>query len=1149
MLRAVPLKIGEFRSWSWMFPISSWMFPISTLIVSLNAAKIGLPLVFRRDHGDPYPFLPEFFVFSPLTLGFPPDANLFPETTMSIRTKGHELLAEKGGQGMCLKQTIMGMTWGLGAVWCSAANEMLQKVGEWGTGLYYDVVVEAHHAICAADGAGVDIVDLSNLSAMRIVANVPTTGYVRQIAVNNRIVFAAGGYDGLMIIDITEPNQPRMLSTIDPGNPVESVTVANGTAYLGGRDAELFLIDVSDPASPVHLSTVTTGDDVEDMVIADDRVFLAVGDAGLEILDVRDLHSPFIATAVDTPKKAECLLLLDHLALVGDGWGGILTFDLSDPNHPNQLGQTGSIGNIVGLAPSGSQLIAVDNNLGMRVFDVSDPAHLEEISRFTTPSRHPEAVFLADDLAYVADYSGGLAAVNIADRQNMTLVGCLDQSGTMPQVWAAGDHLFFCQYRSAVRTLDTRDPSQLQVLGSCHDVRSTADIAVQDDRVYLAIQSKGVDIYDSTEPGNLRFVARIPGKDYVRCLAIRGTQLFCGDTSSFYMTDIRDPQSPVRHQECTIPDTYPAKIALSGDRAVIAASGGVSTVDISDPENPLLMGSADIGHYGRDVAVLGHHAFLVASSLYVVDISDPFSPTEVHMIPYGRGDASGICIYDQYAVVAAGTRVQVYDIADPTNPVLLTEVGGLRDASMVSAAGRHIYVTDSSAGKLHAFEIEPSFPHTDMLAHVTSTEPWNSFLVIDNAGARFCYGVLSLFDEEQGISKLDIAVPPGLNQVIPLKDGSCGRVSYCGENVSMKESFVNNSQAGIAEFVLDGASDTTLDFLMPAYQAEKLTWMGLALCNPHDIDANVTMTAFDPQGSTLGTSSQAIKAHHRTVGLVDSFFPDLDFRSLARIHVSCDQPVCGITISGVENEKLLFTKAVGPNLNPRAEIAHIATAWDTWNNFLVLDNLGDQAITATMTLFSGGTPVVHQAIDVPGQGNHTLSLDTFADLNPDSGFVELDNSRLAVRQSFESVAQGGTAEFMLNHSARSTGIVFNFPTYQSANLNWMGLALFNSSPESSNIALTAYRDAQCVDETTITLIGQSRQAHLLSNLFPSTYADGIDRVIATSHTPLRGIYISGQDQLRLLFSPAQPMEAPDHASPPMQYWPAPHRSLPQPGEG
>jgi len=611
----------------------------------------------------------------------------------------------------------------------------------------------------------------------------------------------------------------------------------------------------------------------------------------------------------------------------------------------------------------------------------------------------------------------------------------------------------------------------------------------------------------------------IPANQSVYCVAVRGTQVFTGARGTFYMTDISNLQQPVSYNSCDI-TIGPQEIVLRDNYAFIVGGKVLQVVDITDPKNPTLLTELDGMGYCYDIAVKDHYAYVASSGLTVVDISDPSALVELSSYRPAGAKTLGITVYGNYIIAASNDRLQVLDLSDPVHPPVVCEVDGFNKAGKVSSAGNRVYVTDQYSGKLHVYEIDIPFPKTDLLSHVTWTDQWSSYLIVDNAGEQFCHGVLTLFEHGEVVVNRDLSVPPGLILSIPLNEGTNGKVAYHGDNVSMRASYVNNSQSGIAEFILDGFSSTQLNFLMPAYLSDQLTWMGVAIANPNSDAANLTMTAIGTNGSVLATSNQTINAFDRVVGVVAAFFPDLDYRELARIQVNSSREVSGINISGIENEKLLFTKAVGNTLASGADLTHIATAWNTWNNRLIIDNVGGSDVPTTLLLYQNGSELVSETITILANSTKVLWLNDYSHLNTDCGFLEFNSTDLAVRQSYESTTQGGTAEFFVNTPAVSRTIVYNFPAYIAEELNWMGLAIFNPSETTTTVTLDAYKNSEKVDSTIIDLTGFSRRAFLLSDLFPSTASNGIDRVVATSTNDLLGIYISGQDQNRLLFSPA-----------------------------
>lgn len=105
---------------------------------------------------------------------------------------------------------------------------------------------------------------------------------------------------------------------------------------------------------------------------------------------------------------------------------------------------------------------------------------------------------------------------------------------------------------------------------------------------------------------------------------------------------------------------------------IYAAGGseGLFIFDVSDPENPLLVGRCDTAGYAYGVSVAGNYLYVADGNngLVVIDVSDPANPVENGHYDTD-GYAQGVTIKGNYAYVAdGGNGFVVIDISDPTNP-------------------------------------------------------------------------------------------------------------------------------------------------------------------------------------------------------------------------------------------------------------------------------------------------------------------------------------------------------------------------------------------------------------------------------------------------------------------------------------------------
>ena len=419
-------------------------------------------------------------------------------------------------------------------------------------------------------------------------------------------------------------------------------------------------------------------------------------------------------------------------------------------------------------------------------------------------------------------------------------------------------------------------------------------------------------------------------------------------------------------------------------------------------------------------------------------------------------------------------------------------------------------------------EASPDNPVSALLPHIATSDQWQSFLTVDNTGTSAAMVSLYLYSETGMVENRELTVPAGSQQVVSLLQGDCGIVETPDAGVLFRETFVNTVDNGVAEFPLTNNAGQTLTFLLPHYQAQSLTWMGLALMNPGAATANAILTAVDQGGSMLGQTVLNLPPRSRSAGILEGFFDGIDRNQVARVVVSSDQPLSGLNISGTGNEKLLFTPAqAGEFTTGTLILPHIANQWNTWENKLIVDNTGDIPENLSLTLYSNGAKVLSDhSIAVAAGQVVTINLNDYSTLNPDFGLIQNPSPEVALRQSYRAVQQGGMAEFILSDTV-SKSLDFTFPAGFTDRLNWMGLAVANPGNDTASATATAWKNGIPIATAPLSLEAHTRFADVLSGLFDSISDLGADRVTIESDLPLAGLNISGLDQERLLFTPAR----------------------------
>ncbi|MBI1770289.1 MAG: hypothetical protein HYR67_18115 [Bacteroidetes bacterium] len=139
----------------------------------------------------------------------------------------------------------------------SQDTTFFKKLGTWGWGLCYAVVVDSQHAYI---GNGMMFQVLNAL--------IPGTPViVGELAVENEItcIFVRGTYayvtntSGFLIIDISNATFPRQVASLALSGLTMGVSVQGLVAYVGTYSGRLVSIDITDPSNPRVLGSISTG--------------------------------------------------------------------------------------------------------------------------------------------------------------------------------------------------------------------------------------------------------------------------------------------------------------------------------------------------------------------------------------------------------------------------------------------------------------------------------------------------------------------------------------------------------------------------------------------------------------------------------------------------------------------------------------------------------------------------------------------------------------------------------------------------------------------------------------------------------------------------------------------------------------------------
>lgn len=267
--------------------------------------------------------------------------------------------------------------------------------------------------------------------------------------------------------------------------------------------------------------------------------------------------------------------------------------------------------------------------------------------------------------------------------------------------------LFLCSF---VTQGLSADPT---IVGSVK-IEGADGVFVSGSNVYVACND-GVKIVDVSNPRTPTIVMHIDDV-YVADLYVSGNYAYTVSMwdQRMYISEISNPQDPVLLGSVTF-DQEPQSVYVSGSYAYVVTAhhegNGLFVIDITNPRSPAKVGSmiCDFSHplsccTPVDIYISGLYAYLADSGIVVVDISDPIKPVVVGSVRKdgtnnpGSDDLwpNGVYVSGSIAYVTDGDSLRILDISDLNNPIPLGSVAisSTWGCNQVQVSGSYAYVTN-----------------------------------------------------------------------------------------------------------------------------------------------------------------------------------------------------------------------------------------------------------------------------------------------------------------------------------------------------------------------------------------------------------------------------------------------------------------------
>jgi len=289
--------------------------------------------------------------------------------------------------------------------------------------------------------------------------------------------------------------------------------------------------------------------------------------------------------------------------------------------------------------------------------------------------------------------------INVEDKTAPFLEGSL---GFDRYVWMCITHSAeraFCTPTDQIATVDITDKSAPALTNIFTDPLlyiGEADVGVIKDNLLYAPSLHTQDrllILDITNPDSPTMIGYTPTDarlDNVYGVDVVGNYAYCAAAASDYFTivDVSDPTAPAIVGAVTatsLDHAIGVKVREAEDYAFVTAryANCLNVIDVTDKTAPTIVTTFTSPQFGSpcwldrvgDLLYMPNH---LADSLVIIDVSDPFSPTQVGYITDATllNYALKAKVHDHYCYVTAtvANRLVIIDVSDPTSPTIVGSV-------------------------------------------------------------------------------------------------------------------------------------------------------------------------------------------------------------------------------------------------------------------------------------------------------------------------------------------------------------------------------------------------------------------------------------------------------------------------------------------
>lgn len=427
-----------------------------------------------------------------------------------------------------------------------------------------------------ADGAGFDVLDISDTAAITTVHDYDTPFLLTDILLDGDRMYGAESINGLSIYDISNTEESTFISAFNDGGYTLDMVVSGDQLITCDLYRGVRVLDITDRANPEIRATVNAEGIQVGAVAIGNYLYVANTYQGVMVYDLSDTENPELITTVPTGGVPQTIIHSGDQLLVPTEWGGMTILSIENPEAPEFLASYQAGGYVYNGTVAGDMVALASGFAGMELVSLADAGSPQYLGTLDTAGIVTD-VLIHDEIAFVADFYAGLYVVDISTPTDPVLIHHLPEYFGADELAVLDGLLYVVRGTLGMDRIDITDvdhPVQLDMVETEDNIR---DLFSADGYLYVGEGNSGrILVYRTSEAAPVA-VPHIPaGRAWSATLSLTNGEA----ADAMAMVTIFDKAAPVYSVPVRVPAGSTVEMALpEAGCAQVTRLGGQVTVN------------------------------------------------------------------------------------------------------------------------------------------------------------------------------------------------------------------------------------------------------------------------------------------------------------------------------------------------------------------------------------------------------------------------------------------------------------------------------------------------------------------------------------------------------------------------------------------